>query len=102
MQSPVIKAEWRNSFLHMCKAALKSIMMSIPILIKFTPFAMVSIVTTKIAEVDNLELLLKTESLYLLTVVVAQGIHATVFYPTIMFIFTSGAVNAYKYLAQIK
>merc|ERR1712228_27224 len=33
MQSPVIKAEWRNSFLHMCKAALKSIMMSIPILI---------------------------------------------------------------------
>merc|ERR1719461_2012018 len=102
MQSKIIKAEWRSTFLNACKAMLKSIMLAIPVLIKFTPFAMLSIVTTKIAEVDNLELLLKTESLYLLTVVVAQGIHATVFYPTIMFIFTSGAVNAYKYLAQIK
>merc|ERR1719464_120555 len=82
------------------KAALKAIMLVIPFIVTFTPFAMVSIITYRIAQIDDLQEILISVGKYILTVVVAQGIHMFVFYPILLFAFAK--INPYRYFNRIK
>merc|ERR1719336_2170698 len=51
-----------------CKAALKGIMLVIPAIVMFTPFAMVSIITYQISRIDDLQEILVSIGKYILTV----------------------------------
>lgn len=100
IQSPLVDKEWRDTFMNAAKAALKGIMLAIPLIVTFTPFAMVSIITYQISKVDNLQEVLVSVGKYILTVIVAQGIHMFVFYPILLVAFAG--VNPYRYWSKIK
>jgi len=100
MQSSQIDPIWRATFMDSAKAALKAIMLVIPLIVTFTPFAMVSIITYRIAQIDDLQEILISVGKYILTVVVAQGIHMFIFYPILLAVFAK--VNGYKYFSKVK
>merc|ERR1719361_2851415 len=82
------------------KAALKGIMMVIPVIVLFIPFAMVSIITYQIAQIDDLQEILVSVGKYILTVFVAQGLHMFLFYPLVLGLVAR--VNPYRYFNKIK
>jgi len=106
IQSDSVKEEWRRVIINGCKACLKSCMLVIPYIIKITPIAMISIVTSKVAGIDNLQMMLETESLYLLTVILTHGIHGMVFYPCLLMFglpfFGGKSVNGWAYFNSVR
>jgi len=100
MQSNQVDPMWRQTFMETAKAALKALMMVIPLIVTFTPFAMVSIITYRIAQIDDLQEILISVGKYILTVCVAQGIHMFLFYPLLLFVFAR--VNGWMYFSKIK
>jgi len=100
MQSDAIEPEWREIFMKASKAALKGIMMVIPVIVLFTPFAMVSIITYQIAQIDDLQEILKSVGKYILTVFVAQGLHMFLFYPVVLALVAR--INPYEYFNRVK
>jgi len=106
IQSNSVKEEWRRVIINGCKACLKSIMLVIPYIINVTPIAMICIVTSKVAGIDNLQMMLETESLYLLTVILTHGIHGLIFYPCLLkFVLPllgGESVNGWAYFNRVR
>merc|ERR1719499_1301012 len=61
---------------------------------------MVSIITYRIAQIDDLQEILISVGKYILTVCVAQGIHMFLFYPLVLGLVAG--VNGYRYFNKIK
>jgi len=105
LQSSYVDAEWRGVILDGAKAALKGMMLAIPMVVKFTPFAMLSIISYQLIKIDNLQEVLRTVFMYIITAACGQLFHMFVFYPTLLFAVSSyvgNPINPFRYYYKVK